>query len=155
MNLKELKEQQKQKYIVENGLEQSHIDYKVLWQCRPLLPEVRIVGKDVKNNIIFFEETASSLQKRHYGKNKKVMSYNLLYNDGEITYKVTKEYLQSSTIIFNEGYDLNMLCEYLENASSRFNPLKDKKKKKCSFYLTEDEIEIVRQFVKKMRAFNK
>ena len=46
---------------------ESYISEQVQFQCRELTPERKLVGKDEKGNIIFFEETSGSLQNRHYG----------------------------------------------------------------------------------------
>lgn len=154
MNLIEFKKKQADEYIKKNGLENSYISRSVLLQCKELLPEVKLVGKDENNNIIFFEETSGSLQKRHYGKSDKATSFNLLYNDGTKTEKVTKNYLLGKNIIFNEGYDMAQLHHFIENNNKCFNALEKKEKKiKCSFYLSEEEIDIVKDFVKKMREF--
>lgn len=153
MRIQELKQLQQRDYLKNNNLEQSYITQNVLWQCRPLLPEVNIVGKDRYHNVIFFEETSGSLQRRHYGKSEEATSFNLLYNDGFKTYKMTKDYLKNNQIMFNTGYDLNLLINFLENNNHRFNALKDEKKKVYQYRLSEEENELVKEFIKKMRAF--
>lgn len=150
MNLTEFKKQQMMDYKANNGIEASHISTKVLWQCRPLLPEVKIVGKS-KNNIIFFEETSGSLQKRHYGKSDKVTSYNLLYNNGKETKKVTAEYLKDTNIVFNENYDIEILNNFIKNNNNRFNALENEKRNKYCLFLSDNEIEAVKELVKRMR----
>lgn len=154
MDLAELKKEQQDKYIIDNGLNQSYIDKKVLWQCRPLLPEIKIVGKDKNNgNIIFFEETSGSLQKRHYGKINKATSFNLVYFDGEKSNLVTRNYLVKAKIEYNDDYDLPMLNKFLDNNNHRFNALDNEKRKRYSYNLTERENEIVREFVRKLRLY--
>ena len=154
MNLAELKKQQKEQYIKDNDLEQSYLPEAVLWQCRPLLPEVIMAGKDENNgNIIFFEETAGSLQKRHYGQSNRATSYNLVYYNGEKTDIVTRNYLVKAKINYNDGYDLPTLNKFLDNNSHRFNALNNDKPKRYSYNLTERENEIVREFVRKLRLY--
>ena len=154
MNLAELKKQQKEQYIKDNDLEQSYLPEAVLWQCRPLLPEVIMAGKDENNgNIIFFEETAGSLQKRHYGQSNRATSYNLVYYNGEKTDIVTRNYLVKAKINYNDGYDLPTLNKFLDNNSRRFNALDNDKPKRYSYNLTERENEIVREFVRKLRLY--
>ena len=78
----------------------------------------------------------------------------MLYNDGIKTEKVTKDFLLNKTIIFKEGYNIEQLHHFIENNNKCFNALEKKGKKiKCSFYLSENEIDIVKDFVKKMREF--
>ena len=153
-DIKEHKEELKEQYFKCNGLEQSFVSKSVLWQCRPLLPEVKIVGKDENNgNIIFFEETAGSLQKRHYGKINKATSYNLVYYNGEKADIVTRNYLVKAKIYYNDGYDLPTLNKFLDNNSHRFNALDNDKPKRYSYNLTERENKIVREFVRKLRLY--
>lgn len=156
MNLVELKKQQKEQYIKDNELEQSYLPKAVLWQCRPLLPEVIMVGKDEKGNIIFFEETKHSLQKRHYGETIKATNFNLVYYNGEKAELVTRNYLVRAKISYNDGFDLVRLNKFLDNNTARFNALgqnNGSKRKRYSYNLTEQENEIVREFVRKMRLY--
>lgn len=153
MDLNDYRKEQQDKYINDNGLNQSYIDKRVLWQCRPLLPEVKIVGKDKNGNIIFFEETCGSLQKRHYGNSIKASSFNLVYFDGKKSSLVTRNYLITTKIDYNDGYDLPTLNKFLDNNNHRFNALNGEKRKRYSYNLTADENEIVREFVRKMRLY--
>lgn len=153
MKINDLKQQQKDDYIKNNSLEQSYIETKVLWQCKPLLPEVKIVGKDENNNIIFFEETSGSLQKRHYGKFEKANSYNLLVNNGNETKKITKQYLNQAVINFNKGYDMELLLNFIENNNPCFNALDCEKKNSYRFSLSDKEYLIVKEFIDKMRKY--
>lgn len=154
MNLSELKKQLSLEYIEKNGLTDSFISKAVLVQCKDVLPERIKVGMDAKGNRIFFEETSGSLQKKHYKKTKGATSFNLLYSDGKQSKKVTVKYLNDSVIKFeNDDYDLNVLLKFIENNNNRFNALVRDKRIKCSFYLTENEIETVNEFIRKMRKF--
>ena len=67
---------------------------------------------------------------------------------------MTVEYLNDSVIKFeNDDYDLNVLLKFVENNNNRFNALGRDKRRKYSFYLTENEIETVNEFIRKMRKF--
>ena len=154
MNLSDFKKELARKHIESNGLTDSFISKTTLMQCKDVLPERINVGIDSKGNRIFFEETAGSLQKKHYKKTKGATSFNLLYSDGKKSEKVTVEYLNDSIIKFeNDDYDLNVLFKFVENNNNRFNALGRDKRIKCSFYLTEGEIETVQEFIRKMRKF--
>ena len=149
MNIREFRKQEETK----NLLKDSYIEFKYLYQCRELTPERIEVGKDENNNTIFFEETSGSLQRRHYGKSDKATSYNLIYSDGEKAHLVTKTYLRAVKIDFNDGYDMEMLFDFLKNNNHRFNALNNEKRRNCFFYLSEREIELVKEFIKKMRMW--
>ena len=151
MKLSELKALKLEEYKKNNNLEQSYISDSVLWQSRPLLPTVKIVGKDGNGNVVFYEETSGSLQKRHYGKSDVATSYNLLYNDGIKTRLVTKEYLKNNVFELKEEYNIDKLVKFIENNNNRFNALDKEKTKPCQFKLTDEEHEIVKDFIKKMR----
>lgn len=151
MNISELRQQQKEEYIKNNDLEQSYINPDVLFRCRPLLPEVKIVGKDNNSNIIFFEETSGSLTKRFYKQFDKANSFNLIVFNGEKSELVTNEYLTTAKIEFNEGYNLEMITNFINSKNKRYNPLQHDKRKKCSFYLSENEIKLVKEFLGKIR----
>ena len=147
MNLREFKKRQKENQIIKG----SYISDEVLYQCREITPERRIVAKDGYCSIVFFEETSASLQKRHYNKADKPTSFNLLYNDGEKTHKVTEKYLLNTVLYYTEGYDIDVLLNFLKNNNRRFNALEHEKRRKCSFFLTDNEIDAVKELVKRMR----
>lgn len=154
MNLTELKKQQKEEYIEANNLQDSYVTKNALWQCRPLLPERKKVGTDNRGNEIFFEETKGSLQSRHYGKINEPSSFNLIYIENSKAEKVTMEYLESCTMIaFNDGYNIEFLINFLENNNKRFNALKGVRKKQYYFSLSEEEYQLVEDFIRKMRAY--
>ena len=151
MNIRERNKEFINKYIEDNGLKESYIKPEELWRYRSVLPEVKMVGKDENGNKIFFEETSGSLAKRHYGKFDKANSFNLCVFNGAETKLVTNDYLATAKIEFNEGYNLEMLSNFINNKNKRYNPLKHAKRIKCSFYLTEEEIELVKKFVERIR----
>ena len=134
-------------------IKDSYITEQVQFQCRELIPERELIGKDENNNIIFLEETSGSLQKRHYGKSKKATSFNLIISNGEKAKLVTEEYLRAVRIDFKTGYNTNMMIDFTKNKNKRYNPLQDEKREKCSFYLSREEQDLVREFLKKVRAY--
>lgn len=151
MNIRDLKKQQ---YAIPD----SYIPLNILYQCREIRPERIIVAED-RNNIIFFEETAGSLKRRHLEKTDKATSYNLLVSDGKNkAEKLTIEWLKGKVLNYKENYNLNFLISFLENNNHRFNALGIngfEKKKHFMMTLTETEHELVKEFVQKLRTYKK
>lgn len=155
MTKREVLYKQFEEYIQNNNLTDSFIKKEVLRQCRDVIPERRYVGKDNYGNTIFFEEAEDNLRKRHYGKLDKPRHFNLLVSNGEKSVKITQRYLSLVQINFNEGYNLETLKEFIKNNSKHFNPLKDEKKYQKSYRLTAKEHELVKEFIRRVREYNK
>lgn len=158
MNLREYKKQQKQentitfqeayKQQLDKLLKDTLIPFVTLRQCKELTPERKLVGIDGNGNKIMFEETASSLRRRHYKKINKPATYNLIVTDGTKAELITKDYLKTHRIEFNPDYDMQLLVDFLNSGSHKLN-----KEKRQSYYmcLTPTEHAIVQEFIKKMR----
>ena len=131
----------------------SHIDKKILYQYRNVQPERKNVGVTRRGYKIFFEETRGSLCKRNYKKSDKVTSYNLVYSDGKETKMVTKEFLEANNIQFYGNYNKDMLINYLDTKSKRTDALtfEYKNRKLYNVYVTEEEKEMIKALLKKMR----
>lgn len=138
-------------YVKKENLTTSYIDATVLYQCRPLKPERKYVGVTDKGEKVYFEETRGSLKNRHYGR-KDVSSWNLLYITDKAN-KIDETWLESATIDFADGYDKNILENFLKTNNKVFNALTGKKseKKQRSIWLTDDEYPYVIEFIKRMR----
>lgn len=143
------------KYAQEHNLTDTLISLQVLRQCRPDLPERKEVGKTSDGLRILFEETQGSLLKRHYGysKSEHATSWHLIYIENGQAKKVDKKWLESQIIDFNNGFDMEILFNYLKSNNRRFDGLNGKKTGKIqrSIWLTDDEYEYVLTFVEKMR----
>ena len=145
---------QRQHYIEINHLQDSHIDKKLLYQYRRVLPQRKYIGRTESGLKIFFEETTGSLMKRNYGKSDVVTSWTLLYSDGEKSEKLTKNFKEE--IIFIEGYSKEYIDNFLKNNNKRTNVLAKEKKerKRYTIWADAEEFEIIQDFIRKLRLRN-
>lgn len=139
------------RYLEDNHLIDSHIDKKILYQYRNVIPQRKYVGRTDKYKI-FFEETRGSLLKRNYGKSDKVTSWTLLYSDGEKPERITKDFIEKNEIIYYDGYSEEFLFNFLKNNNKRTNGLEVKKDyKRHTMFVTDDEYDMIKDFIKKIR----
>lgn len=153
------KTQERNEYIAKNNLQDSFIDPKVLYTMRGVIPKRKEVGiTSRRGHKIFFEETRGSLTHRKYGNKEIVTSWNLVYFNGKKTKKVTLEYLKVNAIHYNEGFNLDILRNFLKNNTNRFNALTGVKKVNNkgfhTLWCTVDEFDMVKDFLKKIRRKN-
>ena len=144
------KDKERQHYIEINHLEDSYIDKNLLYQYNKVLPQRNYVGRTESGYKVFYEETQTSLKKRNYGKSDVVTSWNLLYSDGDKSEKVTKEFIENNGFYFYDGYSIGSLMYFLENNSKCLNALDNRKN--CTINVTEEEFEMVQEFLKKVRG---
>ena len=153
-------------YIKLNGLENSFIDKRILYQYRPTLPEIKIVAS-TSDFIVMFEETHGSLRNRHYNyKNQnKPSSYNLLFiddknkKDGNINVRLfTYDDLNKiKDLKLMNGYTDIDIERFLNTDNKRKNGLSYKKtgRKQVLFYVTDEEKRILKEFLEKLRNSEK
>lgn len=144
----------KEEYITTNNLTDSHIDIKLLYQYRPTLPTRIVVGyKD--GYPLFFEETASSLMKRHYGYNDKITRYKLVSNGKEV--KSLK-----GVVITNNEYNYDFLQNFINTTDRNINLLDPKEwqrgrkkgdveRKKHNIWCSDEEFKYIKEFARKLR----
>lgn len=151
MKLSELKKEQGEQFIVNNNLSDSHISAEVLCRLK-LLPERIDIGfKD--NKRLFFEETASSLTRRYYGKISEVARYYLIC-DGEKVENL------DNIVITNNKFTMDFLKEFIKIKGNTINLLKNNGRRpnnyrqKHSIWVTDEELKYVKEFIKKMREQN-
>jgi len=147
----------RKQYLKDNNLLDSHIDIKILYQYRGTLPARISVG--TKNNMpLFFEETASSLMKRHYGYNDKVTRYKLICNCDEI-------HDLRDVIITNDNYTIDFLKKFINTLDKNVNLIDPKQwkrgrktivegRRKHMVWCNDEEFEYVKEFIKRLRGRN-
>ena len=152
--------EEKSKYIEENNLADSHIPIEFLWQVRGTVPIRKEIGRYAdSNSVLFLEETQGSLRKRHYGYTQaKTTSYNLLYSDGTKgtlinDYKVFLNKYDTADLMLNGGYTVDDIINFLkyDNKHKLKHIYQRTGRKQRNYFLDDEEHEMVKTFVKRMR----
>ena len=149
-------------YIKNNGLENSYIDKKILYQYRPTMPDIKFVAS-TSDFIVMFEETHGSLRNRHYGydgKDKeKPTSYNLLFidKDGNTRLFTYDDIKKIENLKLRNNYTVIDIERFLNTDNKRKNGLSYKKtgRKQVLFYVTDEEKKILKEFLAKLRNSEK
>lgn len=147
-------------YIKLNGLENSFIDKKILYQYRPTMPDIKFVAS-TSDFIVMFEETHGSLRNRHYGYNgqNKPSSYNLIIvdKDGNVRLFTYDDLKKIENINLMNGYTDIDIERFLNTDNKRKNGLSYKKtgRKQVLFYVTDEEKRILKEFLEKLRNSEK
>ena len=142
-------------YINENNLQKSYIKPELLYQIRPTLPETKIVAK-TDDFMVMFEETAGSVRNRHYKYDRegKKPTFNLLFIDNNGTRLFDYEDVAKiENIELQNGYTVIDIERFLNTDNKRKNGVSYRKtgRKSVIFYITDEEKELIKKFIEKMR----